>query len=96
MLALLFVDLIVGFIVYQIAKKKENQKLMTVSMYILKLGFITLFLFNILNLSFSIGTHFKYANPSTTEHYMLGTIGAILGVCIYIFAAAYMQFVKEG
>ena len=47
---------------FLIAKKIQNEKLRKVSLRLLKQGFITLVLFNIFNISFSAGVHFKYAN----------------------------------
>ena len=46
-----------------VAKKIQNEKLIKVSMILLKQGFMALIIFNIFNIAFSAGVHFKYANP---------------------------------
>jgi hypothetical protein len=42
----------------------QNDKLKKLALRLLKQGFITLVLFNIFNISFSAGVHWKYANPT--------------------------------
>jgi hypothetical protein len=46
---------------YCVSKIKDNLKLFRVSKRLLKQGFITIVLFNIFNISYSAGIHFKYA-----------------------------------
>lgn len=94
MLAVLVLDLIVGFILQKIARRKNMKKLYKISKYMLKKVFITLFLFNSLNLSFSIGIHFRYANEQTTPYYGIGTVCALVGIAIYIYSIMLMQFTK--
>lgn len=94
MFALIFLDLIVGGIIYFLSLK-TSQNLYKVAMYALKLIFITFFFFNCLSLSFSIGLHFKYADPLTTQMYEFSTFGALLGIGLYIFAIFYLQFANE-
>lgn len=65
MFALIFLNLILGVIFYFLSLK-TSQKLYKFAMYTLKLFFITFFFFNCLSISFSIGLHFKYADPLTT------------------------------
>jgi hypothetical protein len=63
MLCFLLGKLMISITLFLIAKKIQNGKLMKVSMRLLKQGFMTLVLFNIFNIAFSAGVHFKYANP---------------------------------
>jgi hypothetical protein len=63
MLCFLLGELMISITMLLIAKKIQNGKLIKVSMRLLKQGFMTLVLFNIFNIAFSAGVHFKYANP---------------------------------
>jgi hypothetical protein len=54
---------------------------------LLKQGFITLVLFNIFNISFSAGVHFKYASPSD-DGYILSSI-LLYGTIISMVAATF-------
>jgi hypothetical protein len=73
---------------FLIAKKIENEKLRKVSLRLLKQGFITLVLFNIFNISFSAGVHFKYANPED-DSYGVSTfvnVVTLLFIVVSVFA----------
>ena len=48
----------------------------TIAKHLLKEGFLTLAMFNILNISFSAGIHWKYANPED-DGYILSSF------CLY-------------
>jgi hypothetical protein len=61
MIFILYGELILSLALYLIAKKVQNVKFLKVSLRLLKQGFITLVLFNILNIAFSAGIHWKYA-----------------------------------
>jgi len=54
----------------------------------MKQGFITLVIFNIFNISFSAGVHWKYANPND-DGYILSSIilyGTIVAMIMAVFA----------
>jgi hypothetical protein len=61
MIFILYGELILSLALYLIAKKVQNVKFLKVSLRLLKQGFITLVLFNIFNIAFSAGIHWKYA-----------------------------------
>ena len=60
MIILLFLELLIGFVLYKITNFNWSAKLSEISQRMLKEGFITLVMFNILNISFSAGIHWKY------------------------------------
>lgn len=64
MLILLFGQLILAFSIYIVAKIKSNARLQYIGNRFLKQGFMTLILFNVFNISFSAGVHWKYAQTS--------------------------------
>jgi hypothetical protein len=54
----------------------------------MKQGFITLVIFNIFNISFSAGVHWKFANPND-DGYILSSIilcGTIAAMIMAVFA----------
>ena len=54
----------------------------------MKQGFITFVIFNIFNISFSAGVHWKYANPND-DGYILSSIilcGTIAAMIMAVFA----------
>jgi hypothetical protein len=54
----------------------------------MKQGFITFAIFNIFNISFSAGVHWKYANPND-DGYILSSItlcGTIAAIIVAVFA----------
>ncbi len=54
----------------------------------MKQGFITLIIFNIFNISFSAGVHWKYANPND-DGYIFSSIilcGTIVAMIVAVFA----------
>ena len=58
------------------------------SLQLLKQGFTTLVLFNIFNISFSAGVHWKYASPSD-DNYILSTfvlVGTLLAAMVSVLA----------
>jgi hypothetical protein len=66
----------------------RNEKLKKLSLRLLKQGFITLVLFNVFNISFSAGIHWKYASPEDSN-YLISCIilaGALLAMIASVFA----------
>ena len=58
------------------------------SLQLLKQGFTTLVLFNIFNISFSAGVHWKYASPND-GNYILSTlilVGTLLAAVVSVLA----------
>jgi hypothetical protein len=54
----------------------------------MKQGFITFVIFNIFNISFSAGVHWKYANPND-DRYIFSSIilyGTITAMIVAVFA----------
>lgn len=64
MLFLLFGEFVIALILYIIAKVAMKDKLLKLALRLMKQGFVTLVLFNIFNISFSAGVHWKYASPT--------------------------------
>jgi hypothetical protein len=64
MLIVLFGEFVIAFILYIVAKVAINNRLQKLSLRLMKQGFVTLVLFNIFNISFSAGVHWKYASPT--------------------------------
>jgi hypothetical protein len=70
------------------SKIAKNDKLKTVSLRLLKQGFVTLILFNIFNISFSAGVHWKYASPND-DNYIMSTlilVGTLLAAVVSVLA----------
>ena len=73
---------------YLASKIAKNDKLKTVSLRLLKQGFVTLILFNIFNISFSAGVHWKYASPHD-DNYIMSTlilVGTLLAAVVSVLA----------
>jgi hypothetical protein len=73
---------------YLASKIAKNDKLKTVSLRLLKQGFVTLILFNIFNISFSAGVHWKYASPND-DNYIMSTlilVGTLLAAVVSVLA----------
>jgi hypothetical protein len=73
---------------YLASKIAKNDKLKTVSLRLLKQGFVTLILFNIFNISFSAGVHWKYASPND-DSYIISTlilVGTLLAAVVSVLA----------
>lgn len=64
MLFLLFGWFIATVLFYIVSKLVGKTKVQEIALRLLKQGFITLVLFNIFNVSFSAGVHWKYGSPS--------------------------------
>jgi hypothetical protein len=71
-----------------ISKIIRNDKLKKLSLRLLKQGFITLVLFNIFNISFSAGLHWKYASPEDNNYIISSIIlaGTLLAMVVSVFA----------
>lgn len=88
MLILMFGLLLFSGFLYFISKFAESQKLKKVALRLLKQGFITLVLFNIFNISYSAGVHWKYASPED-ENYILSSVilyGTLIAVVLATLA----------
>jgi hypothetical protein len=77
----------ISIIILLIAKKIQNEKLIKVSMILLKQGFMTLILFNIFNIAFSAGVHFKYANPADDSYGV--SIFIIIAILLFIVVSVF-------
>ena len=64
MLLVLFGELLVSLAMYIVSKITLSDKLRKLSLRFLKQGFVTLVLFNVFNIAFSAGVHWKYASPT--------------------------------
>ncbi len=89
MLSFLLGVLIISIIMLLIAKNIQNEKFRKVSLRLLKQGFMTLVLFNIFNISFSAGVHFKYSNPED-DSYGVSTFIIILTLFIIVVSVFAM------
>jgi hypothetical protein len=59
-----------------------------IALRLMKQGFITFVIFNIFNISFSAGVHWKYANPND-DGYIFSSIilyGTITAMIVAVFA----------
>lgn len=61
MITILFGELILSLIVFLAGKLLKSYNIKKIGLTLLKQGFITVVLFNIFNVTFSAGIHFKYA-----------------------------------
>ena len=88
MLFLLFGEFVVALILYIISKFARKEKLEKLALRLLKQGFVTLVLFNIFNISFSAGVHWKYAVP-TDDGYILSSVilyGTLIAMVVAVGA----------
>lgn len=72
---------------YLVGKFQVREKLEAIGLRLLKQGFITLVLFNIFNIAFSAGVHWKYAKP-TDEGYG-GSSFVLYGTLIAMVATVF-------
>lgn len=63
-------------------------------MRLLKQGFITLVLFNIFNIAYSAGVHWKYAVP-TDEGYILSSIVLFGTLAAMVISVAAMELTEK-
>lgn len=56
------------------------------SYFLIKEVFITIFIFNCFNISFSAGLHFRYANAQNTPNYTISTMAAIVALFCSLLA----------
>jgi hypothetical protein len=85
MLLLLIVEFLVGLVMYVVAIKTNREKLRQIALRLMKQGFITLVLFNIFNIAFSAGVHWKYASPSDPGY--AGSSFVLYGTLLAMVAA---------
>lgn len=64
-------------------------KLKSISLRMLKQGFITIMMFNIFNLSFSAGAHLKFAEYNS-QAYVEGLV--LIAICVVLAVGAGMVF----
>lgn len=94
MLVILFGELLLSLVLTLVGKLLKNNDVKRVGLLLLKQGFVTVVMFNIFNVAFSAGVHWKYAKP-TDENYVVsslilfGTLGSML---ISVFA---MELLSE-
>ena len=88
MLFLLFGELLLGLTLFILTKITLSPKLKTVALRLLKQGFITLVLFNIFNVAFSAGVHWKFANPSDSSYLLSSVIlfGTLISMVVAVTA----------
>lgn len=84
MLLILLVQFILSIVLVLLTYKFKV--LFTISSFLIKEVFITIFLFNCFNISFSAGLHFRYATNLNTHNYYLSTFAALAGLLLSIFA----------
>lgn len=88
MLFVLFGELIIALTIFIVGKIVKNKKVIKLALRLLKQGFVTLVLFNIFNIAFSAGVHWKYASP-TDEGYVLSSVilfGTLAAMVISVVA----------
>lgn len=79
---------------YLLSRLAFSLKIQRYTLYFFKQALITLILFNVFNISFSAGVHWKYAEP-TDDHYTLSTVVLVGSLVAMLTAAAAMEFTDE-
>ncbi len=79
--------MILAVVVFLVGKLSQSTKAKRIGLRLLKQGFVTLVLFNILNISFSAGVHWKYADP-THPGYTISSL-ILYGTLIAMVAAVF-------
>jgi hypothetical protein len=62
---------------------------------LLKSVFLYLYIFNVYNISFSIGLHFKYANSNNTTNYNMNLIGVIVALLLSMFVIGILTLFER-
>lgn len=88
MLLVLFGELLISIVTYVVGKLIHSTTTQKVGLRLLKQGFVTLVLFNILNISFSAGVHWKYASPSDPSYTVSSILlyGTLTAMVVTVFA----------
>ena len=60
----------------------------------MKEGFITLIMFNTLNIGFSAGIHWKYADPNENS-YIFSTLGLYVGLVLLCLMIICLQITSK-
>lgn len=84
MLVAMFIEYFLSLFVIAISCKRPM--LRKVGYVLLKEVFLTIFIFNCFNITFSAGLHFKYATAENTENYELSSVCAVLAVTFCFIA----------
>lgn len=63
-MVLLLGELILGFVLWLIGQLVRRFSVKKIGLRLLKQGFVTLLIFNLFNIGFSAGVHWKYADKS--------------------------------
>ena len=95
MYILLAVEFIVGIVLLIISKVFSIKKGRKIGKHLLKEGFLTLILFNIFNISFSAGLHWKYAESTSDSISSTILLYAILAIILFTFLALETTKKKE-
>lgn len=73
----------VTIIMYFISKILLNPKFQDIAKKFMKQGFVTFLMFNIFNISYSAGLHWKYADPETEGYFFSSVVlYSILGFAV--------------
>jgi uncharacterized membrane protein len=88
MLFVLFGELLIALGIFIISKIIRKDNLKKISLKLFKQGFITLVLFNIFNISFSMGLHWKYASPQDSNYLLSSFMLAVTLVLMVISVVA--------
>lgn len=95
MIIVLFAELLIAVTLCIVSKFVALKKLRQISHRLLKQGFITLVLFNIYNISFSSGFHFKYALNFTDSSYWMSLVTIAICFVSVLVSTVAMLFVKD-
>lgn len=84
MLAIFLLEILISIVLSIFSCVRETLK--SISQRMIREVFITFFLFNSFNISFSVGLHFRYATPDNSVFYELSTIAAVVALVLCGFA----------
>jgi cysteine-rich repeat protein len=88
MLILLVVELFIGIILWIVGRCIRIFRIHHIGSRLLKQGFVTLLLFNLFNIGYSVGIHFLYAEPSDEGYvFSVVVIAFILGLVFWATVA---------
>ena len=80
---LMIAELVVAVTVIVVSVIIQSKKGKKVGLRLLKEGFLTLILFNSLNIGYSAGIHWEYADPSS-DLYILSTFSLYIMLTVYL------------
>ena len=93
MLLVMFAEYLLSLFVILLSCKIP--KFSKIGFILLKEIFLTIFIFNCFNITFSAGLHFKYATAQNTENYTLSTAAAILSVLFCFVALLSLELLSH-